>query len=92
MTISGKWRIAYLANDVKVHGQFVDLFRRAYEASSKPEGMALYTHNDSFGAVMAISITPQSVPHCPFSSSWSEVPMPGDFGLIGWTAGDERLK
>jgi hypothetical protein len=41
---------------------------------------------------MAVSITPQSIPYCPFSANWSEIANPGDFGAVGWTAGDVRLK
>jgi hypothetical protein len=92
MTTSTKWRIAHIANDPKVHDEFVEIFTRAYEANNKPAGMAMYTHNDSLGGVMAVSITPQSVPYCPFSANWSEIANPGNFGAVGWTAGDVRLK
>lgn len=94
MSDSDKWRIAHLrANDTKSHDVFVSQFKQAYQASGKPDGMAMFSHTDSFGALMAVSITSQSVPYCPFSDDWSEPGNPPtDFGNLGWVAGDVRLK
>jgi hypothetical protein len=92
MNTPEKWRMAALANDANLLEAFVDLFTSAYEANNKPDNMAMFTHNDSFGAVMGVSITPQSIPYCPFSVNWIEITNPGEFGLVGWAAGGVRLK
>ena len=91
MSTTEKWRILY-GVDAKLHDELVEAFNRVYEANSKPDGMAMYAHCDSFGSLMGVSITPKSIPHCPFSANWSEIEHHGEFGNIGWAAGDERLK
>ena len=63
-------------------------FQRAYEANNRPENMAMYSHNDSDGRFLGLSITPESTSYCPFASGWSEVII----GNSSWVAGDPRLK
>ena len=94
MGTPAKWRVAHLSpNDVTSHDQFVSQFQRAYQANGNPKNMAMFSHNDSFGTLMAVSITPESVPYCQFSGDWSEQDKsPFDFGNVGWVAGDESLK
>ena len=74
MNTPEKWRVAALgAKDAKLLEAFVDLFTSAYEANNKPDNMSMFTHNDSFGTVMGVSITPQSIRYCPFSGNWIEM-------------------
>lgn len=88
-----KWRIAYLsANDAKSYNDFVTWFEQAYQANNRPTGMAMFSHNDSTGFTTAVSITPQSVPYCPFSNNWSESAMPPNYGHAGWVAGDVQMR
>jgi hypothetical protein len=54
--------------------------------------MAMFSHTASLGQLMAVSITPQAVPYCPFSETWEERDTGFDFGFRGWIAGDERVK
>ena len=91
MSTTGKWRVAHIGGDAKSHDDFVAAFERAYKANNEPDNMAMFSHNDSFGTLMAVSITPQSVPYCPFSADWSEAENPCDYGLVGWVAGDPKL-
>jgi len=67
---------------------FVAWFEQAYQANNKPTGMAMFSHNDSSGFTIGVSVTPQSVPYCPFSSEWSESATRPDYGHAGWVAGD----
>jgi hypothetical protein len=88
-----KWRVAHLGDtDKRSYDEFVAAFERAYEANNKPEGMAMFSHNDSLGHLMGVSITPQSIPYCPFSADWAEDSNAAVFGNVGWVAGDVRLK
>jgi hypothetical protein len=88
-----KWRIAHLSpNDATSYNDFVTWFEQAYQANNKPTGMAMFSHNDSTGFTIGVSITPQSVPHCPFSSDWSESATRPDYGHAGWVAGDVRMR
>jgi hypothetical protein len=92
MSESTKWRIAHLS-DPNTEVVFVAKFNEAYKANDKPADMAMFSHNDSFGTLMAVSITPESVQYCPFSLNWYEQhKAPFDFGNVGWVAGDERRK
>ena len=88
------WHVAHIgSNDTATHDKFVADFKQAYANNNQPKGMAMYSHTDSFGKLMAVSITPASIPFCPFSANWSEQSKPpSDFGHVGWVAGDERLK
>lgn len=91
--MSGKWRVAHLGGNVQSYNDFVGAFKQAYEANGKPDYMAMFSHVDSLGFLMAVSITPQSVPYCPFSLDWSEpIKPPTDFGHIGWVGGDDRSR
>lgn len=88
-----KWRVAHLdANDTKSYSDFVTWFEQAYHANNEPDGMAMFSHNDSNGFQTALSITPQSVPYCPFSDSWDESETPPSFGFVGWVAGDSKMR
>ena len=88
-----KWRIAHLAADAQSYNDFVAAFEQAYRANNEPKFMAMFSHVDSLGTLMAVSITPQSVPYCSFSSDWEETSKsPLDFGYVGWVAGDVQLK
>jgi hypothetical protein len=88
-----KWRIAHLGGSRVAYHECVSSFKRAYEASSKPEGMAMFSHSDTgTGRLMTVSITPQAVPYCPFSTAWEEMNEPQPLGNVEWVAGDVRLK
>lgn len=88
-----KWRVAYIGNDAKSYQHILTAFQAAYENNNRPNNMTLYSHNDSFGHLMALSITPASVPYCAFSTQWYETDQsPLRFGLIAWIHGDKPLK
>lgn len=91
-----KWRIIYFSDGVsasKWEQQIVPEFERIYTAESKPEGMALFSH--SAGSTYALSITPKAAPYCTSLLAllpWAESDNAHSFGIVGWVAGDERLK
>jgi hypothetical protein len=87
-----KSRIAYLGGDPRPYKEIVSRFERAYVDSRKPDSMAMFSHTDSTGMLMAVSITPQAVLHCPFSATWAETDNPFDYGHVGWAGDDPRLK
>lgn len=87
-----KWRIAHLADNPKAERQLVSDFQKAYLAANKPNGMAMFSHVDTTGMFMGISISPEAAPYCPFSATWEECDDARSFGNSGWIAGDERLK
>jgi len=91
-----KWRIIYFRDGgsaSKRERQIAPEFERIYTAENKPEGMALFSHKA--GSMYALSITPKSVPYCASLFSlvpWDESDNALSFGIVGWVAGDERLK
>jgi len=69
--------IAHLAaGDTNSYDQFVSDFEHAYAVNNHPNGMSMFSHHDSYGTLMAVSITPESIPFCPFSADWSESKKP----------------
>lgn len=93
MTDEKEWRVAHLGGNNKSYHDFVFAFEQAYEANGRPDNMAMFSHVDSLGILMAVSITPESVAHCPFSNDWSASNKPPlDFGNVGWVAGDRAPK
>jgi hypothetical protein len=88
-----RWRIAHLsANDEKTSADFVARFEQAYKANNEPDGMAMFSHNTAKGVQIALSITPESVPYCPFSDGWDESATRPRLGYIGFVAGNTRLR
>lgn len=93
MSSPKQYRIAHLGGNRELYNEYVSDFKGAYEAHGKPEGMAMFSHsNTEDGTLMTVSITPQSVPYCPFSVTWEEKPEPRPLGNVRWVAGDIRLK
>jgi hypothetical protein len=96
MSSTEKWRIVYFSDGEsasKWERQIVPEFERIYAAENKPEGMALFSHNAM--GTNALSITPKSVPYCESLLAllpWEESDNALKFGMVGWVAGDERLK
>lgn len=93
MSSQQEWRVAHIgSNDTASHDKFIADFKQAYANNNQPKGMAMYNHTDSDGKLMAVSITPVSVPFCAFSENWSKQSKRPDFGFVGWIAGDGSLK
>jgi hypothetical protein len=92
MSNDQKWRIAHFGEDDQLEKQFIAAFEQAYLSNGKPKNMAMFSHVDSLGRRMALSITPESNPYCPFSADWDEWISPTDFGNLGWVAGDKSVR
>jgi hypothetical protein len=95
MSTGEKCRIVYFTDGISAahwERKIAPEFKRIYEAESNPNGMALFSHA---GGTPALSITPESVPYCASLFAllrWDECDNALTYGLVGWVAGDERLK